>query len=392
MLSRTHVLRALAQAADAFGAYEARVGEQSQRYGELLRRYEALSGEQVLSAVQDVPQPGALPTVERVAGRPVVRPFAQHWSDHRQARAWARQRLEGVTTIAVDGSQITPDPAFSIPLGAIQIGWFENPHHGAERYVKDIVFDLVTPEDLAALTGNPYSYPEQLVGLLRFERECAQLQELMYRAAEADRETLALLDGSFIISFAAQVAPELQQRYARAARAVLRCSAETGVPVIGYVDSSEARDVANLLRHVGGEADEPQISDARLLAAGLRWGDRTEFWVCARADRLGDETLTAHYREVCICYLKATSHLPPARVELPRWLVEQGRAERALDLLRAECVVGLGYPYAIETADALAVITMQDRERFYGLVQAHLAQQGVPLRYARKAASKRVRR
>lgn len=392
MLSRTHVLRALAEAANAFGVYEARASEQAQRYGELLRRYQALSAEQVRTAVQGVPQPGALPTAERVAGRAATLSFGARWTDHRQARTWARERLEGVLTIAVDGSQITPDPAFSIPLGAIQIGWFENPHCGAERYVKDIAFELVTPQDLAAPTGNPFSFPEQLVGLRRFERECAQLQELMYRAADTGRETLALLDGSFIISFATQVAPELQLRYARAAQAVLRCSHETGVPVVGYVDSSAARDVTNLLRYLGSEVDEPQISDAHLLSAGMRWGDRSEFWVCARADRFVDEALTAHYADVCMCYLKATSHLPPARVELPRWLVEQGGAERALDLLRAECIVGLGYPYAIETADALAVITMQDRERFYALVQAHLAEQGVPLRYARKAASKRVRR
>ena len=31
--------------------------------------------------------------------------------------------------------------------------------------------------------------------------------------------------------------------------------------------------------------------------------------------------------------------------------------------------MGNGYPYAVETADAVAVITMQDRERFYRLLQ-----------------------
>jgi hypothetical protein len=397
VLSKSHVLRALADKQGAFGAYEQHANDEAQRYRALLRRYEQLSPAEVYQALGGVACPGALPTAERQPGVAVARPFGQRWRDHRQARAWARDILAGVTTIAVDGSQITPDPSFSIPLGAIQIGWFENPHDAAGRYVKDILFELVTPDDLAALTGNPRSFPEQTVALLRFERECAQLQELMFRAADeakrAGGEALALLDGSFIISFAAQVAPELRQRYARAARAVLHCSAITRVPVIGYVDSSYASDLTNLLRHLASEREPAQLSDARLLASELRWGDRTEWWVCAREDALASEPeLTGHYRDVCFCYLRATSSLPPARVEAPRWLVEQGGAERVLDLLRAECVVGLGYPYAIETADALAVITTQDRDRFYGLVQQHLEGQGVRLHYARKAASKRVRR
>ena len=36
----------------------------------------------------------------------------------------------------------------------------------------------------------------------------------------------------------------------------------------------------------------------------------------------------------------------------------QGLLERVVDVVRAECVAGTGYPYAMETADALAVITL----------------------------------
>jgi len=63
-----------------------------------------------------------------------------------------------------------------------------------------------------------------------------------------------------------------------------------------------------------------------------------------------------------------------------------------MDLVRAECVVGAGYPYAVETADAAAVITQQDRQRFYALFQQFVESQGIPLTLARKAASKLGRR
>ncbi len=63
-----------------------------------------------------------------------------------------------------------------------------------------------------------------------------------------------------------------------------------------------------------------------------------------------------------------------------------------MDVVRAECVVGNGYPYAVETADAVAVITMQDRERFYRVFQEFVEKEGLPLRFSRKAVSKTKRR
>ncbi len=48
---------------------------------------------------------------------------------------------------------------------------------------------------------------------------------------------------------------------------------------------------------------------------------------------------------------------PPARIETAALAAGMTAAlTRCLDIVRAECVVGTGYPYAIETADALAVI------------------------------------
>jgi hypothetical protein len=99
-----------------------------------------------------------------------------------------------------------------------------------------------------------------------------------------------------------------------------------------------------------------------------------------------------YYDRVCFVYLKTTADRPPARLDLPRWLLEAGELEHTLDVVRAECVVGNGYPYAVETADAVAVITMQDRERFYRVFQEFVQKEGLPLRFSRKAVSKKNRR
>ena len=77
---------------------------------------------------------------------------------------------------------------------------------------------------------------------------------------------------------------------------------------------------------------------------------------------------------------------------MPRWLLENGQAEQVVNLVRAECVVGGGYPYAIETADALAVLSYTDRQRFYAILGEFLTETGLTLHVARKALSKQQRR
>ena len=74
-------------------------------------------------------------------------------------------------------------------------------------------------------------------------------------------------------------------------------------------------------------------------------------------------------------------------------MLDDGILEPVLDVVRAEIIAGNGaYPYAIETADAVSVITMQDRAEFYGYFQAFMEHQGVKFTYLTKALSKNRRR
>jgi hypothetical protein len=124
----------------------------------------------------------------------------------------------------------------------------------------------------------------------------------------------------------------------------------------------------------------------------MGWGDRTAAYLCARDDDVESVGGGKYYADVLFVYLKTTADRSPARLDVPRWVLEEGQLEHVLDVVRAECVVGNGYPYAVETADAVAVITHQDRERFYRLFQEFAEREGLPLRFSRKAVSKRGRR
>ena len=392
MLSTPHVIAALRAKAGALAAYQAEAGRQAAGYARALEALAARSEAEVLRALEAIPRPGARPTAERVAGRPVVRPFCERWENHAEARAWALERLRGVPVLAVDGSQITPSTDYSVPIGAVQVGWFVNRHDSALPYEKDIRFEVLVPDDLE-VEGASESFPDLQVNVRRFELECRVLIEAMERHSGRNPTPVCLLDGSLALSFAAQLSPDLQLRYVNAVRALLDATEQTRVPVVGYVDSSYAGDLVALLAHLEHCTPPRAISDALLLSHAMAWGDRTEALTCARDDHLFALTPDLdYYHRVLFTYCKTTAPNPPARLDVPAWVLDAGLLNHVIDVVRAECIIGTGYPYAAETADAVAVLSLSDRERFYRTVQEYSQQLGIDLRYARKAASKRARR
>jgi hypothetical protein len=186
--------------------------------------------------------------------------------------------------------------------------------------------------------------------------------------------------------------PGLRRRYVEAVTGMLQASQTHRVPLVGYIDTSFARDLVTMLAFLYKLPLAARLSDAVLLRPRMQWGDRSQVYVCARDDKVLLE-YGRHAREVCFAYLKTTGDGAPARLEFPCWLAEdESELERVLNLVRAECIVGNGYPYPLETADAVAVISLQDRERFYATFQQFAEKQGLALRYSRKALSKRQRR
>lgn len=394
MLDQDRANAALHAKRDSFLGYQQRGGQEACHYGEALDWMAGQTANELQFALSAIARPGARPTSERLRGRPFVIPFLQRWANHRDAREWAMRVLGGVTTLAVDGSQITPSRDLSIPVGAVQVGWFENPHRQEARYVKDIRFQVLGPDEVAGDEAQEGAFPDAHVNLRRFECECDVLTEHMQRLAGTNPAPVCFLDGSLIVSFAAQMRAELGAAYLSAVVRLREASEATCVPLVGYVDTSYANDLVSMLRWLLADTKATALSDGALLRTRMSWGDRTEALACARDDRLAERSAQAqsHYGRVHIVYLQTTARNAPARLELPAWILEAGQLEHVLDVVRAECVVGVGYPYAVETADALAVITMQDRERFYRVFQEFAHRLGMDLRVARKALSKRARR
>ncbi len=402
MLHRQRAIQALERKREKFRQFIQLREEDRRQLAGLLEKFQGMSRAQVEDALnqQADPLPGALPTDELDQAQAMRLPFPERWNNHREARRWALATLYKRPVIAVDGSQITPTKDFSMPVGAVQIGWFINEHQEAKpgappAYIKDVSFDVLAPDELDDDDENPGDFPNWRVNQERFVRECDKLCQLMqaYQERPQEERPLCFFDGSFIVSFAGQLRPDRARPYLNAVQRLLDCSQSTRTPLVGFVDSPHSRDLVTLLHTLFPQTDLRAVSDARLLQSLLpNWGDRSPAFICARPDSLSKEGRAPFYKEVCFTYLRLVSDRPPARLELPRWILESGQLEAVVDRVRAECVVGMGYPYAIETADAVAVLTAQDRERFYRLFQQFLEREGVRLSAARKMRSKRSRR
>ncbi|MBD3880144.1 DNA double-strand break repair nuclease NurA [Phormidium tenue FACHB-886] len=309
------------------------------------------------------------------------------WENREQSLAWVRDRLTGIKTFAVDGSQIYPGKDLSIPVALVQIGWFENPHLPIGGYEKDTELDILTPADLQV--GNSGEPVDRKVNMRRFQMETQRLIDYIEAHANA-KDCLIFLDGSLVATFAEAFEAKSRQFYVECLLELLIASEQCRVPLIAYIDTSYAQDLKGMLQKLFHLPDAPSLHDAQLLNKFMNWGDRTPLFLCERPGILSG--YGAHRYRVAFTYLKTTRDNYPARLEMPLWMYEEGWLERVVDWVRGEVVIGNGYPYVIETADQTAVLQADDRQTFFKILQNWAEQEDLNLRFSRKMVSKVRRR
>ena len=405
MLYRTHVLSALEERREQFVNFERGMRDDVGELSARLRSLAGRTGEAVRRASETEGKRVTFPSDELESAGRAVLAFNEAWRSHEEARRWAVAALAGRVTFAADGSQLFPGREASVPVAAVQVASFENPHAPEGRYLKDVHFEVITPDRLVE-GGRAYESPEQVVGLIRFELEaravCGVLKRHEGWRGRGERVPVAFFDNTLLISSRRKSTEVIfSNRYASALAELIHLSRETEVPVVGYVDHSYAPDIRDLLEAFYKDLPETNVYDAQILSTRApdgsdpflaAWGDRTIFWHCRR------ENLAANFYDergeplVGFVYLQTTGDGNPARLDIPAWVQKAGLVEEVVDAVRAECVVGNGYPYAIETADEAAVMTARDREQFLRVMQDFAAQHSLDFRLSRKPASKARRR
>src|SRR3990170_562702 len=231
MLYKRKLASAMEDCRERFGAFDLAHVDDLARYRKALEYASRLSAAELTEKLQGKESPGALPSEEFGGSPGLLVPFGVRWRSHREAREWALEHIRGVTTLAVDGSQIQPSKDYSIPVAAIQIGWFENPHLPGLHYVKDVALEVLTPEDLADPRRDGGAFSELAVDRRRFCAEIAKMIEYMGRCNGHEPRPVVFLDGTLVVSFIANL-PESEARpYVDAVIDLLRASEAHRVPV-----------------------------------------------------------------------------------------------------------------------------------------------------------------
>lgn len=351
-----------------------------------IKRLEQTSIEEIQSRLELKEETGAMPSTELVRHKSFSIQFTENWNNHEESRKWAFEILQNRTTFAVDGSQIPPTRDISMTVAAVQVGWFENPHSENIRYEKNAEFFILSPSDLLP---NP---AETRVSERRIQEEVRKVKEFLSKKQgwreRGERMPLAFYDNTLLVPF--PLSTDSKNKYIEEMQQLIALSQVTEVPLVGYVARSFSRDLLTFLDAFDMEkANSDLLYDADILFPHVLrfWGDRTCFCYANRkglGEYFGDS--------IGFVYLQTTRDASPARLDIPSWIYEKELLEEVLNVIRAECVIGLGYPYALETADQTAVISMQDREMFYRALQDFASREKLNFTVSRKAASKGRRR
>jgi hypothetical protein len=386
-LKPSRIRRILDQKRENFSSFDRKTLQQLQRYNTALGDLATLSNADLLSKLDGAQDVGALPLEPLTASQHCVLPCNLTWQNREQSLAWVRDRLTGIATFAVDGSQIYPSKDLSIPVALVQIGWFENLHLPTGDYEKDIELDIMTPQELQVTDGSP---ADRRVNMRRFEMETQRLVHYMKDHTNA-QDCLVFLDGSLVASFAEVFDAESRNFYVQCLLEVLRTSETQRVPLVAYIATSSADDLTTLLRTLFHLPACDHIHDAQVLSKHMQWGDRTPLFRCQRSGILS--SYADQKNRVAFTYLKTTREGYPARLEMPLWMHEEpGLVNRVMDWVRGEVIIGSGYPYVIETADQVAVLQAEDRQTFYRILQDWSEQEKLNLRFSQKMVSKVRRR
>jgi hypothetical protein len=350
--------------------------------------------------------PGALPTADWDELDRPVGPFdtSASWENHEAINRFAKDVLEGVTTVAADGSEIGPTTEFTVPLGLVQVAWTANHHDPDGDYDGDVDPRILGPKTVTESSddGSGIRYPdEQAPSHERYYDEGTAVVECIQKFAEHKPAPVIVYDGALVPSFADAYAPDVRESYHETMAEVLAASEHHEVPVVGYVAGTKRKNIAKMLRRTYPElfTNEPTVADARILDGFTEnWGDRSLVFV-NRWDSTVDEleyvyeNIEYGYEEgVLFTYLDVPGGDAMDYLEFPEWVQRAGLVDDVLDVVRAETGVGRGYPEILQQADANAVLDAGAKERFLSLVQEFADEEDLPIDWDAKTLSKERRR
>lgn len=281
-----------------------------------------------------------------------------------KSEQWKENVLLNRPVIAVDGSQIFSDKNINLFFGLVQTAWYINYHNSEISSVRDMDCQIVLPSDVSSDDRQL----NQEIGFRRFQQEIRKIIELMdsLSALSYQKTPIIFCDGSLTVSF--QKDSDFRKKSEEIIQELLLKSRETKIPVVAYIDTSQAYNLVNSLKYIfnlGGNS--VNLTDAGVFRRYLtQWGDRScvfRYYDCE----------SYHLNQICFCYVNNSSYrLKPCRIEFPDWIVSDTELlQEVIDVVLAESSIGNGYIYSIEVADALATIQKDEKDFFCNYLSKH---------------------
>ncbi|MBI2869893.1 MAG: DNA double-strand break repair nuclease NurA [Chloroflexi bacterium] len=317
------------------------------------------------------------------------------------------------TAAAADGSSIDVDRhrsprCYLINLGSSVISYGAKPDADLDSLprVCSLSEDMVLTSPQNQRNERPIEGP--LLAIKRGVDECRHLAGIL-QDLPAGGAYLALLDGSLILWTLTEASyPEfvidalLDKGFLGSLEVIRKLNADRRLAVAGYISFSRSADVANLVkvalcpdkpvdcdRCSGGAARACDavsgVLDQHIFSRLLAPGERSALFI-------SPSKVQKHYGEhrVHFFYLNTCDEI--ARVEVPAWVAaDASLLEMTHSLVLDQCRRGQGYPVCLSEAHEQAVLTMSDRERFWTLMEASMADGEIPAPTSGKRTSKQTR-
>jgi len=282
----------------------------------------------------------------------------------------------GYSVLAVDGSEIAPERhrgsrSYLVNIGRVFI------RYGAEPYA---ALDSISTHYLALTSDH-----SEEVGWgrqVQATRTLREIEELAQIAAQ-EHPDMALLDGSIFPLALALRRDADGIRWRAAYQRFLDMFGELEIPIVAYISKPESRMVVTALRHLAAPGSPlSMLDDATLFWHLLAPGERSPVF---RAQSIpGLSAQDTPWAQIGFCYLATRYEI--AKLEFPLWVADAGHLDHVQRVLLRQCELGNGYPNVLTLAHQQAVLTAQDREAYFYLLE----QVGMLTPLSEKARGKRA--
>lgn len=305
------------------------------------------------------------------------------------------------TVIAVDGSQIYPNPQGTVHFYLINVGVFVY-YHGQDRLPTQISYPELAFHKDHVHDESKRVVSNRTVDARRTVREMQTLAETawhFHRHENDGNSLIALYDNNLMFWANTDVtgADELLKDYWGALHQLYDVQANgTRLTLAGYVDNPRSALMMRLLylmslqdeadikrneRALAFAGDLEGLRDRQLFSMVLQPGERSAIMVQNSPRNLAYRQRGESY-EIAFFYIKVGDYQRSAiaRVEIPVW-VAQNKA--AVDELHAQVLAQCTmqgrnpYPYALTRADELAYVSSKDKGKLDELINIELRRNGL---------------